>query len=159
MPGKRQHICPVCGYPGLTEAARDSAGNTSFEICPSCGTEFGYDDATASHEILRARWLKAGALWWSKAIRKPRAWDPIAQLHDAGLLDVLEAGPVRKALGHALKDLAANGDIAVRTAPRYVVDYLTKSVMESKPRRTARSAIGAGDWRPRKPIVNGAARH
>jgi len=42
--------CPVCGYndpalPPFGEEWRD-------EICPSCGSQFGYDDANTSHEDL-----------------------------------------------------------------------------------------------------------
>lgn len=46
--------CPVCGYGGLTEPPSD------FTICP---TEFGYDDATRSHEELREEWVRNGSRW------------------------------------------------------------------------------------------------
>jgi hypothetical protein len=49
------YLCPVCGYDRL----EDPPG--TFTICPSCGTEFGYDDAFASHAELRAKWLQNGA--------------------------------------------------------------------------------------------------
>jgi len=54
------HTCPVCGFAELTQPPYDSTGCASFEICPSCGTEFGYHDANKSHEELRRRWLAAG---------------------------------------------------------------------------------------------------
>ena len=38
------HTCPVCGYAGLDDPPWQG-GAPSDEICPSCGTHFGYDDA------------------------------------------------------------------------------------------------------------------
>ena len=81
----QSYICPVCGYDGLEEPAYDVHGYSSFEICPCCGVEFGYDDATRSHEDLRAEWLANGARWWSKR-DKPIGWSPQKQLRDAGFL-------------------------------------------------------------------------
>jgi hypothetical protein len=37
-------VCPVCGYPGLEEDPRPAIGGGSFEICPSCGFQFGVSD-------------------------------------------------------------------------------------------------------------------
>lgn len=67
------NICPVCGYP-LQWPPID------FHICPSCGTEFGYDDAGHSHADLRARWLESGAHWWSTNTLPPANWNPDVQL-------------------------------------------------------------------------------
>jgi hypothetical protein len=67
------NICPVCGYP-LQWPPID------FHICPSCGTEFGYDDAGQSHEELRAQWLEGGARWWSTSTPRPANWNPYFQL-------------------------------------------------------------------------------
>jgi hypothetical protein len=52
-------ICPVCDWPNLREKP-----DCSFEICPQCGTEFGYDDAGASHADLRAEWVAGGRKFW-----------------------------------------------------------------------------------------------
>ena len=43
---------PVCGYSEAGWQAKFCA------ICPKCMTQFGYDDATTSHEELRRRWLR-----------------------------------------------------------------------------------------------------
>ncbi len=94
MPSKQHHTCPVCGYKGLREPPRDRAGNPSFEICPSCGTEFGYDDATATPSDLRIRWLKSGAPWFSKSTPPAKNWNPVMQLRAAKLLGALL--PTRK---------------------------------------------------------------
>jgi transposase-like protein len=71
--------CPVCGYYGLEEEPYDE-GCASFEICPSCGTQFGYEDVSKSHEELRQAWIEDGSRWWSKNIEPPRNWNPRQQL-------------------------------------------------------------------------------
>ena len=72
--------CPVCGYNKLRRPA------DNFQICPSCGTEFGYMDATLSHAQLRQRWLDSGALWHSRRVPPPYQWNGYGQLIRAGLL-------------------------------------------------------------------------
>jgi hypothetical protein len=67
------HMCPVCGYGRLSEPS------LNFTICPSCGTEFEYDDAFASHAQLRIAWLRGGAQWWSPVDPRPDNWDPYLQ--------------------------------------------------------------------------------
>jgi hypothetical protein len=79
--------CPVCGYGNLTEPPYDLHGCGSFEICPCCGTEFGYDDVSRSHADLTAAWLALGAQWWSKTTPRPARWNALDQLRAAGLLN------------------------------------------------------------------------
>src|SRR5258706_4290870 len=84
---QRRYVCPVCGYPGLQELPwqRESP---SDEICPSCGTHFGYDDAVggdkdarpAVYARLRGTWKGAGCQWSSPGADPPPGWDPHAQL-------------------------------------------------------------------------------
>ncbi len=57
------YICPVCEYGGLEEDPK----TRTFEICPQCGTEFGYQDCVTSHEELRKRWIAEG-----KPFKHPR---------------------------------------------------------------------------------------
>ena len=85
MPNEK-NICPVCGYK-LDEPPYDEAGYASFNICPSCGTEFGYHDATKSHAELRMTWLQSGAKWWSRHESPPEGWNPEEQLRRAGFID------------------------------------------------------------------------
>jgi hypothetical protein len=73
-----RYTCPVCGYNNLPDPPAD------YEICPSCGTEFGYDDFTFSYENLRRKWLAAGAKWHSRRVSPPANWKPYQQLLDAG---------------------------------------------------------------------------
>ena len=69
------YMCPVCGYDRLSEPPAD------FTICPSCGTEFEYDDVIRNREDLRASWLRSGAKWWSSVDNPPNGWDPYVQLN------------------------------------------------------------------------------
>lgn len=74
--------CTVCGYPGLEEPPRSPGGGGSYEICPSCGFQFGVDDDDKgiTHEEWRARWAGKGLPWSSRGIPKPKGWDAMAQL-------------------------------------------------------------------------------
>ncbi|PST17389.1 hypothetical protein C7U60_20185 [Mesorhizobium plurifarium] len=87
MVSKLAFPCPVCGYPHLDEPPYDSTGCPTYNICPCCGTEFGYDDASVSHNVLRSQWINRGMTWWSKHVDPPKDWDPNTQLSDAGLTE------------------------------------------------------------------------
>jgi len=85
LKGGTVNSCPVCGYQGLRRPPRN------FSICPSCGTEFEYDDFGMSREEvdqrrieLRNRWIESGPIWHSKVVPAPPAWNPVAQLLSAG---------------------------------------------------------------------------
>lgn len=53
------YVCPVCGFEELVEEPRDGAGEASFEICESCGFQFGFtdDDLGYSYDQWRAQWI------------------------------------------------------------------------------------------------------
>lgn len=82
-----EQLCPVCGFDGLDDPPwlDDSP---SDEICPSCGIQFGYDDAAGGdigerrrvYDAWRARWLSAGCPWTSRGREPPPSWDPHEQL-------------------------------------------------------------------------------
>lgn len=74
VPEVNRYLCPVCGYNKLEHPPED------YFICPSCGTEFGYDDFTATHDELRRRWLNRGAPWFSSFTAPPENWNPVIQL-------------------------------------------------------------------------------
>ena len=88
--------CPVCGYQ-MAYPAND------FHICPSCGTEFGYDDSGTTYEDLRAQWLKTGPLWWSPVDPRPTGWNPFKQMM-GGIF--LNANPAAAFVVNANKNLA-----------------------------------------------------
>lgn len=66
--------CPVCGYPLDVH---------DFNICPSCGTEFGIDTVGHTYDELRRVWVDNGAPWSSAADPRPRNWNPWMQLINA----------------------------------------------------------------------------
>ncbi len=80
-------LCPVCGFGGLTSAPYDPSGCASFDLCPCCGTEFGYDDASVTHHKLRRQWLVAGAPWRSSCVGMPEGWNAVEQLQASGLAE------------------------------------------------------------------------
>ena len=81
-----KHQCPVCGYgPLMSQPWQDE--EPSDEICPCCGTQFGYDDfATtdaarqARHDKLRKNWIASGCSWFSRSRRPPAGWNAAEQL-------------------------------------------------------------------------------
>jgi hypothetical protein len=80
------YTCPCCGYPGLHEPPRSTSGGGSYEICPSCGFQFGVsdDDAGFTYHSWREQWEKRDMPWSSRGIAPPRGWNPEAQLANAG---------------------------------------------------------------------------
>jgi hypothetical protein len=76
------HSCPVCGYPDLSEPPRGAQGGGSYEICPSCGFQFGVsdDDEGHSYATWRTRWRASGMPWSSRGLKKPAGWNPANQI-------------------------------------------------------------------------------
>jgi len=90
---KNKFICQVCGYPELEEDA--SKDCHTYEICPCCFSQSGFDLFPEFPETiinLRTKWIKDGANWQSRVIRKhgilcdpiPEGWDAINQMRKAG---------------------------------------------------------------------------
>jgi hypothetical protein len=83
--------CPVCGYDLGFPAWKDKS--PSDEICPSCGIQFGYNDAAGGDEARRRqiyqqwrqKWIAEGMRWNSVGISPPPQWDPIGQLRQIGI--------------------------------------------------------------------------
>ena len=64
-----KNTCPVCNYDGLFEPPYDSQGYGSYEICPCCGFQFGYDDYPDTEQGIRnwkTKWIEGGSLLYSK---------------------------------------------------------------------------------------------
>jgi hypothetical protein len=73
------YTCPICGYPNLEEPPRSPVtGGGSYEICPSCGFEFGVtdDDQGYSYEAWREKWIAGGMSWASVGQAQPKDWNP-----------------------------------------------------------------------------------
>jgi len=77
-----RYTCPVCGFPHLFKEPRTQNGG-SYEICWSCGFEFGVtdDDLGYSYDAWRQLWIARGMPWDSARLRpEPEGWDPVQQL-------------------------------------------------------------------------------
>ncbi len=76
------YTCPACGYPELTEPPCTESGG-SYEICWSCGFEFGVtdDDLGYTYDTWRQVWIERGMPWDSQQLHpRPNGWDPAIQL-------------------------------------------------------------------------------
>jgi len=78
------YMCPVCGYPALKENPVNLS--PSFEICRSCGFEFGIsdDDLGFTFDQWRQKWIAEG-MPWSSINKLPHGWDPRKQLLNIGV--------------------------------------------------------------------------
>lgn len=96
---KKEHLCPVCGYDcSIANFVPWDNDSPSDEICPSCGIQFGYDDATGGdskerfyiYRERRKKWIENGMMWYSaNNVYKPNNWDPIKQLEQLKKLENL----------------------------------------------------------------------
>ena len=68
--------CPVCGF-GPYSPPYSSADELrhSFDICPCCGCEYGYDDNEEHFD----RWESTGCAWFTQSERPPD-WNLSSQL-------------------------------------------------------------------------------
>lgn len=85
----RIHL-PRVRLPHLSEMPRSVASGGSYEICWSCGFEFGVtdDDLGFSYGDWRRQWVDQGMPWSSASIRlPPDGWDPVAQLRSIGAIE------------------------------------------------------------------------
>jgi hypothetical protein len=80
----REFLCPVCGW--LLEEPAWRGDSASDEICPSCGIQFGYQDAIVSprraeiHRAWREQWIIKGMPWSSVGQQPPENWNLREQL-------------------------------------------------------------------------------
>ena len=76
------YICPVCNYPNLQERPRGETTGGSYEICPSCGFQFGVtdEDLGFTYEVWRQDWITKGMPWNGIGIESPDGWNPDEQL-------------------------------------------------------------------------------
>lgn len=60
-----------------------------FNICPSCGTEFGIDDLHQSFQTIRNNWIAEGMPWFDDISLPPPNWSPVTQLISGGFVGAL----------------------------------------------------------------------
>ena len=66
--------CRICGLRQSEPPWGNDGKTASFNICPCCGAEFGYHDATLQAiQRYRENWLLEGAKWFEPH-RKPEQW-------------------------------------------------------------------------------------
>ena len=84
-----KNTCPVCGYDGLYEPPYNEKGSGSYEICPCCGFQFGYDDFPYEEML-----IAGGAINWQTEAgyqHLPLSSDEAQKLFFDALLPDLEA--------------------------------------------------------------------
>ena len=80
MPKAVVPICHICGYRLEHVCRTDEHTPPDFSICPCCGCEFGYEDATRTAvERYRNDWTRKGCPWFDES-QRPADWDREAQL-------------------------------------------------------------------------------
>lgn len=79
------YLCPVCGYCLGENPWKDNC--PTYEICDSCGIEFGYEDFSCDfqerktrYDELRVKWISEGMPWRGLMHLKPITWNPIQQV-------------------------------------------------------------------------------
>ncbi len=65
-----QYPCPVCDFLLDEEPWKEDLGG-SYEICPSCGVQFGYTDFAADNIERRKRIYQAWKIVWIENGRMP----------------------------------------------------------------------------------------
>jgi len=80
---EKRYICPVCGFDGLKDPPYNKSNEPSYEICPCCGFEFGFNgtDNQIAFTDFRQRWISSGAHWFMQKL-KPKEWDLKKQLNN-----------------------------------------------------------------------------
>tara|TARA_R110002124_G_scaffold278588_1_gene450669 strand:- start:1725 stop:1991 length:267 start_codon:yes stop_codon:yes gene_type:complete len=72
--------CRVCGYLSDTAPWGEDGKCPTYEICPCCGVEYGYEDsAVAGVKQYRQEWMASGAKW-QDAKARPENWSLEDQL-------------------------------------------------------------------------------
>jgi hypothetical protein len=73
--------CRVCGLAQSDPPWGEDGETPTFNICPCCGVEFGYEDSTLfSIRNYRSSWLEGGAQWHVPKA-KPQDWRLDEQLN------------------------------------------------------------------------------
>lgn len=64
------YFCRVCGFRNSLPPWGKDGRTATFEYCPCCGVEFGYQDSTpAGARKFRSEWLSNGCAWSEPSLR------------------------------------------------------------------------------------------
>ena len=78
----KEYYCRVCGLYNEDKPWEQDDNSPTYEICPCCGVEFGYEDYTIESTIeYRKKWIENGAKWFN-AKKKPEVWNLEKQLQN-----------------------------------------------------------------------------
>ena len=79
----KTYLCPICGFDKLQEEPFSKKNEPSYEICPCCGFEFGFngENNVASFHKYRKQWIADGASWFMKE-SEPKNWNYKKQLEN-----------------------------------------------------------------------------
>jgi hypothetical protein len=145
--------CPVCDYPNLSEPPRSEFGGGSFEICPSCGFQFGVndDDEGISYETWRRRWEAAGMPWNSLALKQPASWKPVAKHVAPGGAALRRPGETATAPTPAEEKTPAPAPVAAAKTPAASPKATAAKPAAKKPSAPAKKAS-----KPAKPAAKKA---
>lgn len=73
-------FCRICGLQQDDPPWGEDGNSPSFDICPCCGVEFGYEDCNLNAvKAYRNEWLKNNATWFQPK-KKPENWSLENQL-------------------------------------------------------------------------------
>lgn len=106
LPIRHGYRCPCCGFFGLNGQPNERLidptlarrlqppycthfGCPSYELCPCCGFEYGFDDepgsgAGVSFEDYLSEWVNNGCAWFIPS-QQPSGWSLKTQLIESGL--------------------------------------------------------------------------
>ena len=129
-------LCLVCGF-------EMADGPRNYNICPSCGTEFGLHDENSSIEELRTWWLGTGPTWQSTVIPVPVGWSPIEQLI---------SGVYLNAQPNFTGSIILTANEGVLTGIR---DFALVKTSKRKRTRTKRSFFAVGQSAPQRTYAGG----
>lgn len=91
---KNLKICPVCGFDKLSEPPYDNYGYPSYEICPCCNFEFGFDDSSENQTFkeYREKWIENGYEFNSQS-EKPINWNTEKAMEQLKNIDKVDYKP------------------------------------------------------------------
>ena len=76
------YYCLICGYEKLEKPQYEKEIYPTFEICPCCGFEAGFEDLSEDICIVqyRNKWINDGMKWWNRKGKPLIGWYTEKQL-------------------------------------------------------------------------------
>lgn len=77
-----ENFCRICGLYSEDKPWGEDGHCPTYDICPCCGCEFGYEDCTFESAInYRKQWIENGVKWFDLKY-KPEDWDLEKQMQN-----------------------------------------------------------------------------